>query len=321
MDPAMAQDAEDVRAAVVTASRGYFAARRDRVDGFVNRWFSVRGSLRLHRHALGWDLARAPANLLLAPAHVATRLGAGIAGAAKRRRTAEWLRRREMLLDTDVMREVQRLIMTELLELPAAAGPRAAQNDALAAAILADPEVRRLLSRSDPNGPAAGSDLAASLSDYAGTRIAIAEIATSLATLGAGAAAFQKLTPGALSLGPTLAAAMTHSAAVAAFPLGATAGSLWYGFAPPAASSALVVGATAGLMVSASLLAAFAGVVADPIQRGLGLHRRRLLRLIDGLERQFVEGEAAGFAAREHYVARLLDLMDLGISAARSLRP
>ncbi|WP_340108184.1 DUF6635 family protein [Pikeienuella sp. HZG-20] len=306
---------DEVRAAVVAAARRYFDERRARVDGFVDQWFTIRGSLRLHRHALGWDIARAPANLALAPVFASARLTAALAAAAKRRRTAGWLRSRRIMLETAVMREVRRLILVELLELP----PDGAGDDALAAAITADPAIRRMLAAAERGGPGRAA-LHAGLSEYAGARAAVAEMTTALATVGAGAAVFQKLTPGALSLGPALAAAMTQSAAVAAFPLGAAAGSLWYGVMTPAVPVSLVAGVTAGLAASASVLAAFAGVVADPVQRGLGLHRRRLLRLIDALERQFVEGEAAGFVAREHYVARLLDLMDAGAAAARGLR-
>lgn len=315
MEAAAKPDAEAVRQAVIAASRAYFATRRARVDPFVDKWFSARGSLRLHRHALGWDLARAPANLGLGLVHVGTRAGAGLARLARLGRPARWLGSREVLLETDVMREVQRLIVTELLELPDA--DSGARTDALAAAILADPAVRALLDGVAP--PAPGGDLRRNLAEYAGARAAVGEMTTALATLGAGAAAFQKLTPGAMTLGPALAAAMAQSAAVSAFPLGASAGSIWYGLFPPAASGALIAGTTAGLMASAALFAAFAGVIADPVQRRLGLHRRRLLRLIDALERQFVEGEAAGFAAREHYVARLMDLVDAGVTAARAL--
>lgn len=309
-------DIEAMRAAVIAASRRYFDARRARVDGFVDRWFSLRGSLRLHRRALGWDLARAPANLGLGIAHAGTRLAAGLAGMARLDRPARWLGSRNLLLETDVMREVERLILVELLELPDAAS--GAAGDALAAAILADPEVRRLLGQAGvPPRPA--SDLGRDLGEYAGARSAVGEMTTTLATLGAGAVAFQKLTPGALTLAPALAAAMAQSAAISAFPLGATAGSAWYAMFPASASAGLVAGTTAGLMASAALFAAFAGIVADPVQRRLGIHRRRLLRLIDALERQFVTGEAAGFTAREHYVARLMDLLDAGVTAARAL--
>jgi hypothetical protein len=65
------------------------------------------------------------------------------------------------------------------------------------------------------------------------------------------------------------------------------------------------------LVVGSAMFAAFAGVVFDPIQKALGLHRRRLLRMIDGLERQFNDPEAAGFSVRDQYVARLLDVFDI----------
>lgn len=324
MDPVEleAPDADAVRSAVIAASRGYFDARRARVDLFVDTWFTTRGTFRLHRHALGWDILRAPANIALAPVHVASRLGASLADAARAKRTGAWLRGRQLMLETDVMREVQRLILADLLELPVEDGAGPARDDALARAILGDPQIGAMLMRAGLSAAEVSRNpaLAATLAEYTGTRAAVAEMTTALATLGAGAAAFQKLTPGALTLGPTLAAAMAQSAAVSAFPLGATAGSLWYGMMPASASPALVVGTTAGLIASAAVFAAFAGVIADPVQRRLGVHRRRLIRLIDALERQFTEGEAGGFAAREHYVARLLDLMDAGVTAARALR-
>lgn len=300
----------EIRAAVVAAAQRYFADRRARVDPFVDRWFTLRGSLRLHRAAFGWDIARAPANIALAPVHVGARLAAAGARAAGRRRTAEWLGARQVMLETDVMRRVRALILAELLELPAGA---AGGGDALAETIARDPSVRRLLAA----GGAPTAKLDTILAAYAGTRSAVAEMTTALATLGAGAAALHQLTPGALTLGPAVAAAMAQSAAISAFPLGAAAGSVWYGFMPAAASPALVAGTTAGLMGGAAVFAAFAGVLADPAQRALGLHRRRLLRLIDAMEQEFVEGRGGGFAAREHYVARLFDLVDAGMGAMR----
>lgn len=297
-----------LRAAIAAAARGYFEARRARIGPFVDRWFSARGALKLHRKALGWDLARAPANVVLAPVHVLARLGAGAADAAGRRRSAGWLRSRRLMFETEVMREVRRLVLADLLELPA----EGHAGDALAEAIATDPEVRRLLG--------AAPKLDAALADYAGARSAVAEMTAALATMGAGAAALHQLTPGALTLGPALAAAMAQSAAISAFPLGAAAGSVWYSFAPAAASPALVAGATAGLMAGAALVAAFAGVIADPAQRALGIHQRRLRRLVDAMEREFLDGEGGGFAAREHYVARLFDVMDAGAAALRAFR-
>jgi hypothetical protein len=52
----------------------------------------------------------------------------------------------------------------------------------------------------------------------------------------------------------------------------------------------------------------------------LGLHQRRLNRLIDTMEDSFTGSGRRAFAAREHYLARLLDLSDAGLAALRLLR-
>ena len=95
---------------------------------------------------------------------------------------------------------------------------------------------------------------------------------------------------------------------------------LWYGLFPAKASPMLVAGATAGVLGVAALATAFAGMVSDPVQRALGLHRRRLVALVDGLERAFVSGDDAGFVADDLEVARLLDLGDLLVGISRAFR-
>ena len=74
------------------------------------------------------------------------------------------------------------------------------------------------------------------------------------------------------------------------------------------------------LALAASAVAAFAGVVTDPVQRHLGLHRKRLLRFSDSLERQSSDPTASRFTVRDHYVARLVDLLDLLGAAYRLVR-
>ena len=82
-----------------------------------------------------------------------------------------------------------------------------------------------------------------------------------------------------------------------------------------------MLGVTGALMAASAILAAFSGIIADPVQRILGLHRRRLLQLIDALERQFNGGRAQGFLARDHYVARLLTLFELLSGVYRLAKP
>jgi hypothetical protein len=152
---------------------------------------------------------------------------------------------------------------------------------------------------------------------YGITRNAAAEITTFLLNMGAGALTLNKLTPGAMSLGPVLAAALSQQAAVSAFPLGGWLGGMWYGLFPAAPTLGLVVTTTGGLMLVAATVASFAGVISDPIQRATGLHQRRLEKMIDAMERQFFDPNAPGFAVHDHYVARLVDVFDLLGAAVR----
>jgi hypothetical protein len=136
---------------------------------------------------------------------------------------------------------------------------------------------------------------------------------------GAGATVFKQLTPGALSLGPVLAAAVAQKAAIASFPLGAAAGGLWYGLFSAAPSAVLVTGATGTLLGIGAIVTAFAGVLTDPVQRATGVHRRRLHRLIDALGVELKGGRQA-FEVRDHYAARIFDLLDLARMAQQVAR-
>ena len=297
--------------------RRYFDDRRDRVKPFVDRNFSLAGSLRLHRAALGWDIARAPLNLtmaapqvgLLVASHAARKLGA--------RRVADRLGNTRLLVHTEVGKELAWRLHADLLELPYRCGDRITTRDALAETILSDPRVVAALTpaldaiATNGNDPALRQRLEAAMAEYTRTRAAATEITTALFTLGSGAVALQKITPGAMSLGPTLAAAIAQRAAVMSFPMGGAIGSLWYTVFPVAPSALLVAGLTGGLLAASTVASAFAGIVADPVQRKLGLHQHRLRRMLDALERQTHDPTAPGFAVHDHYVARLLDLFDV----------
>jgi len=311
---------------VAEAARAYFDGCRARIPAFVDENFTALGAARLHRHALGWDLLRAPANVALSIPQIGLRLGAAAARGLGRRRTADRLDRRSLFIETAVAREIRWRMMTGLLRQPFRDGGRESRADGLAEAILAHPEMLALVEAAGATAAARRDDpefrarLEAALTEYTGVRAAAAEITTGLVALGSGALAFKQLTPGAFALGPAIAASLAHGAAVASFPLGATAGGLWYGLFPAAASPALVAGATAGVMGVAALAAAFAGMVADPVQRALGIHERRLGALVDALEAAFTGGDAQGFVAYDLYVARLMDLGDILVSAARAFR-
>jgi Family of unknown function (DUF6635) len=313
------------RAIVALAIERYLAARHARVKFFVDANYGLLGSLRLHRRALGLDLLRAPANVALLPPYLAMQLGAAGLRRLRARRAARWLGSLKPFLETDVARELTFRLHRDLLELPYDDGLRRTERDALAEAILEDPRLAEplaaLLDRllAQPGGPEARARVRAILQTYAGARHAAADLFNNALLASTGAALFQKLTPGTFSLGPVLAGALAHQAAVASFPLGAGLGSLWYGWFPVQPSAGLLLGTTGGLLLLTAVTAGFAGVIGDPLQRALGLHGRRLHRLIDALGGELRGESEVAFKVRDHYVARIFDLVDLGRAAARAL--
>ncbi len=316
LDPAAAP------AIVDRAITAYVAGCHARVPDFVERHFSVRGSLALHRHALGWDLARAPANLLLAVPQLGVQAAAaglrGLGGRGAARRLAKL----SLVRETAVARALAQAIERELLQLDP---DDPARPDGMAQALAADPTVAAAFDLIEAAAARSAADgafrrqLELALSRYAGTRAAAADIATALTSLGIGALAFKQITPSLISLGPLLAAAIAQNAAVTGFPLGSGLGGLWYSWFPVAPGTALVAGVTGGLLLGAAVLTAFSGVVTDPAQKALGLHRRRLDRLVEAVGHGIRTGEGLGFNPRDQLVARLVDLIDIARTAHRLL--
>ena len=327
-DEATPLDALEERIArriVADASARYLAATRERIGPFVDKHFSFSGARALHRRAVGWDLLRAPANLGLAIPQFGLMCGSGLARRAGWRRGADWMGDRRLVMETDIARELDWLLHTELLQLPFRQGTREATRDALAEAVFADPRIetasRVVLNavgrRADD--PDFRRDLERKLAVYTGSRDAAAEITTAIVGTAVGAMAFKQMTPGVLSMGPALAGAAAQYAAIASFPLGATLGGLWYGAFPATAGVATTVAFTGALVLAAAPVSAFAGLVADPVQRRLGLHQRRLGRLIDAIERD-LKGDGPGrFEVRDHYVMRILDFAELLRAAWRAM--
>jgi len=330
----------DLAAAQSLVDRGidrYIAERRAKIPDFVKRYYSWRGAAHMHRHAMGWDLARAPVNVALAVPTLAGRL----TGAALRFRTQEesgdktslrkrWgdrLAQTDLSFPTQVAKELEWALQNDLLELPCAMKVgnthRERREDALAAAILADPDLDHMMAElllaigRHGDDPEFRDRLTEALVTYAGTRTAAGEIASGLITMGVGAVTVQQFTPSALSLGPALAGVMAQNAAIASFPLGSSLGGLWYGVFNASASPLLTVGVTGGLMAGAAVLVAFAGMLTDPLQKELGLHQKRLNKLIDSLEARLKGDTEAKFTVRDHYAARVLDLVDVLRSAYR----
>jgi len=318
--PILAISESDIAAAVDRAIERYVAGCHDRVDDFVDATYSLRGSLRLHRAAIGWDLLRAPANLAMVAPALALRAMSAAGRRAQWDAAEKWLEERRLFFTTDVGRELEWRLVTELLRLPYVQPKRQHDGDALATAILDDPaiapaiaEAMTVISRRS-NDPRFRDWLAETLATYGATRVAAGDLASSLTAAATGGMMFNQFTPGLISLAPLVAGALAQK--IAAVPLGAGVASFWT--ASAARTGALAVGMTGGLMAVATVMVAFSGVVTDPVQRQLGLHQRRLHRLIDSLDKELTGRGDSKFTVRDHYVARVLDLLDI-LRAARQV--
>ncbi|MCF8481917.1 MAG: hypothetical protein K9H25_15940 [Rhodospirillum sp.] len=314
---------EAVAAAVDAAAVRYLEARRARIHAFTERTYSLGASLKLHRKAFGWDIARAPANMALAlPQVVVSGTGWGLGKLGRRwapaARAGEKLGRTTLMLSTEVGRELTFRLFDEFLEMPMEDNKgRRVTKDALATEILADPRIQALTEavarevaarRGDPEFRA---KLESNLAAYVGGRTAAAELVNAFVCAGTGVALAHNLTPGTWGLSTLLAGIVAQHFAVVGFPLGATLGSAWYGLFPAAASGAVMGATFATVAGAASVVGAFAGVVADPLQKRLGIHQRRLGKLVDSLEGDLRGGVGKPLVLRDHYLARVFDLMDL----------
>lgn len=263
--------------------------RHAAVDAFACETFGLKGTLGLHRYAVGADLLRAPANVVLAPVFLIIRLAALLVRAMRFQRFSVWLMQRDILLETRVSKLVT----------------------ARVAAFITT------LDRGGLGVAAPDAEIIRQVKGYASARNAIAEITTTIIILTAGYAVFQSATPGILSLAGPVAEMRAHAQAIEQFPLGQGLGRMYYGVFASDLSIWQLVATGFVLAVTASILTAFAGIVADPIQVLTGTHQRRLLRLLDRLDHDVRPGSGI---AREQIAARLADISDIALNLWKSFR-
>jgi hypothetical protein len=119
-----------------------------------------------------------------------------------------------------------------------------------------------------------------------------------------------KFTPGVITFGTGVAQGMAYTAAVNGFWAGPWAGSLYYGLVGVSAPPWMLVGVFSGLLIPIAALGAFAGVLADPLQKKLGVHEKRLQALLDSVETNLKGEGNTRMPVRDHYLARIFDLLD-----------
>jgi hypothetical protein len=320
-----AENRRIVEEAVQAGIRSYAKSRRRRIPRFIDKHFSFTGAWHLNKQAFGWDLVRAPANLLWTPIYFLVKGVGTVARKAGVGATEQLVEHLPAGVRTDVERELEWLVYTQFLELPYASdGRRSDKNELLAHILKQKPLIGMLEEALRPLGnlkddPILARKLERKLGTYLDNRKDVAELTTTIIASSAGLAANKTLSMGAFGLGQATAAAISHSMAVSGFIFGPTLGGLFYSALPwlAAPSKVMVAGATISIAALLGVASAFAGLIADPAQKALGLHRRKLQSLVDALERQLLGEGSDAYELRDGIVARLLDLADILYSLAR----
>jgi hypothetical protein len=158
------------------------------------------------------------------------------------------------------------------------------------------------------------------LEEYGKTRSAVSELAGSLLTLATGYAALSKATPGTLSAGTAAATAIAQHLAITNYWLGATVGAWYYTVFPVAASAGMVAATTGVLLAAVGVVTALAWIVLDPLLATTGIHRRRLDRFVTALGEELRGGRRGAYRVRDHYLARVFDVLDVLRGATIALR-
>ena len=303
----------------------YIESRRVKIPEFVNKYFSVKGALRLHKKALSSDLYKSPINIFWALPYTGLKATASLLKKAGNKKIPRLLEKLPRGFETNVQKEVRWLIYTELLEIPFEQGKIQSTKDALFEEILNQPEVTAILINElnqinkKSKNPEFRTKLEANLMEYASSRTAAADMAGTLITLSVGAAIFKQMTPGSMATGSAVAAVIAHQTAVSNFVLGSTLGSAWYSIFPVSASAGLIAATTGTIMAAMAIITSFTGIITDPIQAKLGLHQKRLKKFIDSMEKELKGIGDSKFEIKDQYVARVFDILDMLKTAAATV--
>lgn len=300
----------EIEQAIGAGIERYFDDCRARIPAFIDRHFHYPGAIATNRKALGWDMLRAPLNLLWAPVYAL----ASLVRILTRKRTGlGWLHdladRVPAGFTTRVQQHISHLILVDLLndgqEKSLLESYLVEALEAVYARHTFEPiDHRRFSKLIEPLVDEA-------LSQYRVTRTASADITNSITCTVLGAFAFQKFTPGGIGLGVVLASVLAKTLAARDFILGETIGEWYYSVFPPEPSLATTASVMVAVMAALAAFAALSGVIFDPVQAAVGLHRRRLRKLLDHLQMDVSLSTQSSFRPKDQFVARILDTFDM----------
>ena len=264
----------------------YIADCRSRVDGFVERHFSLQETIALQKQSLVSDLLCHPVNALWAIPSLFLKNVIAIPVKLGWRAGADVITRVPTGLKTRYQREIERLIATELLEWPDTMGDRWASTNGLLERIKQHKQVGPLLASGALSDEALRelSDIPHLIAAHSASRALVLDTTATVLTLVTGWLFFGDHSLGISGIGDQIARSRAKDKATSTFLFGASLGSAFYSVFPPKPSVWQVVGATltVGLFVTAMSL--LVGLLSDPYLKRVGFQHTQLNSLIDAVE-------------------------------------
>lgn len=301
---------DEIQQAIERGTCRYFDNCRQAIPVFIDRHFHYPGAWHTNRVALGWDMLRAPINLFWAPIYALAGILKFILG---RIRGMGWLvkllQRMPTGFTTQVQENISQLVLTDLLHQD---NPEQSLQYCIVDELQqlyeqherTDLDSERFHALTEPV-------IEEALTQYRVTRTASADITNTLSCTVLGAFAFQKFTPGGIGIALMLTSIISTQLAAQDFIFGETLGELYYGLFPPEPSLALTVGVSSAVLATLAAFAALSGIISDPVQAALGLHHYRLEKMLNHMERDFLERSDSSFRPKDQYVARILETFDM----------
>ncbi len=264
----------------------YIAECRSRVDGFVQRHFSLQETIALQKQSLGSDLLCHPVNALWAipflflkklieiPVKLGWRSGANLITLLPTGRKTRY------------QKEIERLIITELLEWPCTRDDRGAGPSGLLGRIKHHKQVGPLLASGALLDEALRelSDIPHLIAEHSASRAVVFDTTATVLTLVTGWLFFGDHALGISGIGDQIARNRAKDTAASTFMFGASLGAAFYSVFPPKPSFWEVMGATliVGLFITAISL--LVGMVSDTCLKRIGFQHTQLNVLIDAVE-------------------------------------
>ena len=264
----------------------YVAQCRSRVDGFVERHFSLQETIALQKQSLVSDLLCHPVNALWAIPSLFVKKLIEVPVKLGWRSGADLITLVPTGLKTRYQREIERLIATQLLDWPCTTGDRRASSNGLLERIKQHKHVGPLLASGALSAETLRelSDIPRLIAEHSSGRMVVLDTAATVLTLATGWIFFGDHSLGISGMGDQIAGNRAKDKAASTFVFGASLGSAFYSVFPPKPSFWEVVGATliVGLFITA--MSFLVGLLSDPCLKRVGFQHRRLNVLIDAVE-------------------------------------